>query len=285
MTAGEGFESTERAGPPSWSLHPRLAGLVEGILGYSYEPGEMTAHRGMPSTSLTVVLALGRPLDVGWLDRPATQQEFWTVASGFAVGAAHIVQQGWQEGISLSLTPAGARAVFGVPAAALRDTMVPFEELIGRAPATALYEEVASADGWLERYAALERHLLRLVALHEAAVPRPEVAHAWEALTGPTTTRIRQVTEVADSVGWSRRHLGEQFRAETGISPKDARRLARFGCSHLLARDPARSLADIAIEAGYADQPHLTREWRELCGYTPREWRAAELSLVQDVDS
>jgi AraC-like DNA-binding protein len=51
-----------------------------------------------------------------------------------------------------------------------------------------------------------------------------------------------------------------------------------------LARNPERSLVDVAVEAGYADQPHMTREWRELCGYTPGQWREAELSLVQDLD-
>ena len=256
---------------------------MEEIVGYAYDPGELTAHRGMPSPSMTVVLALGRPLDVGWLDRPETQTDFWTVASGLTVGAAHIGQHGWQEGISMALTPAGARAIFGMPAAELRDTMVSFEDLIGPGRAAALYEEVAAAGDWPARYTALERHLLRLVAMHETAAPRPEIAHAWAALTGPGERR--QVSDVADAVGWSRRHLGEQFRAETGVSPKDARRLARFALSHRLARNPQRSLADIAIAAGYADQPHLTREWRELCGYTPREWREAELSLVQDDDS
>ena len=285
MTARAGDDPAPTAGPPSWTPDPRLAGLVEEIVGYSYDPGEMAAHRGMPSTSLTVVLALGRPLDVGWLDRPQTQGLFWTLASGLSVSAAHIRQHGHQEGISLGLTPPGIRAIFGVPAAAVHETMVPFDDLVGPGPAVALYDEVASAVGWPARYAALERHLLRLVAMHETAsrAPRPEVAHAWEALTGPG--RSRQVAEVADTIGWSRRHLGEQFRAETGISPKDARRLARFALSHRLARNPHRSLAEVAAESGYADQPHLTREWRELCGYTPRQWRAAELSLVQDDQS
>jgi AraC-like DNA-binding protein len=267
----------------SWTPHPRLTGLVAAMIGYAFDAGDMTSHRGMPSTSLTVVLALGQPLRVGWLDRPESDQPFWTVASGLSVGAADIVQDGHQEGIQLGLTPAGARAIFGVPAAELHDGMVSFEELIGPAAAMALYDDVASSVGWPARFAALERHLLALVAAHDEQAARPQVAHAWEALTGPGPAS--QVSEVAESVGWSRRHLGEQFRAETGISPSDARRLARFALSHRLARNPQRSLVDVAVEAGYADQPHMTREWRELCGYTPGQWREAELSLVQDLDA
>ena len=276
-------ERLEGAGGASWTPHPRLAGLVASMTGYAFDAGDMTSHRGMPSTSLTVVLALGQPLRAGWLDRHDSEQGFWTLASGLSVGAAEITQHGHQEGIQLALTPAGARAIFGMPAAELHDGMVPLEDLIGPAASMALYDDVASSVGWPARFTALERHLLALVAAHEERAARPEVAHAWDALTGPGPRS--QVSEVAQSVGWSRRHLGEQFRAETGISPSDARRLARFALSHRLARNPERSLVDVAVEAGYADQPHMTREWRELCGYTPGQWREAELSLVQDLDA
>jgi AraC-like DNA-binding protein len=276
-------ERLEGAGA-SWTPHPRLAGLVESMSGYAFDAGDMTSHRGMPSTSLTVVLALGRTLQVGWLDRPESERPFWTLASGLSTEAAAITQHGRQEGIQLGLTPAGARAIFGLPAAELHDGMVPFDDLIGQAAAMALYDDVASSVGWPARFTALERHLLALVVAHEPrAAVRPEVSRAWDSLTGPGAAS--QVAAVADDVGWSRRHLGEQFRAETGISPSDARRLARFALSHRLARNPGRSLVDVAVEAGYADQPHMTREWRELCGYTPGQWREAELSLVQDPDA
>lgn len=201
-----------------WVPHPRLAPYVELMSGYCYEAGEMTAHRGMPSTSLTLVLALGQPLDVGWFGKPETQGPHWTVASGLSVSAAHIRQQGRQEGIFLALTPAGSRAIFGVPASALHDEMVSFEDLIGVPAAIALYDDVASALGWSARFVALEQHLLTLVASHDETGPRVEVARAWDALTGPD--RRRRVSQVAATIGWSRRHLGEQFRAETGISPK-----------------------------------------------------------------
>jgi methylphosphotriester-DNA--protein-cysteine methyltransferase len=40
-----------------------------------------------------------------------------------------------------------------------------------------------------------------------------------------------------------------------------------------LARDESRppSLAGMAIDAGYADQPHLTREVRSIMGTTPAQ--------------
>lgn len=40
-------------------------------------------------------------------------------------------------------------------------------------------------------------------------------------------------------------------------------------------RQGAGSLADLAVTAGYYDQPHMNAEFRELSGLTPREFLAA----------
>lgn len=39
---------------------------------------------------------------------------------------------------------------------------------------------------------------------------------------------------------------------------------------------------EIALECGYADQPHLTREFQELAGESPARWlRGREASLAR----
>ena len=49
-------------------------------------------------------------------------------------------------------------------------------------------------------------------------------------------------------------------------------RLIRFGAvRRRIERTPAR-WADIAYECGYADQPHLNRDFRELAGTTPTDF-------------
>jgi len=91
------------------------------------------------------------------------------------------------------------------------------------------------------------------------------------------------VREVADAVGWSTRHLGEQFRAEYGIGVKTAARVSRFSRSAAMVRSGRVPLAEVAALCGYADQAHLSREWRELAGTTPSRWpREDELAFVQD---
>jgi transcriptional regulator GlxA family with amidase domain len=43
------------------------------------------------------------------------------------------------------------------------------------------------------------------------------------------------------------------------------------------------SLGAVAVAAGFADQAHMTRDWRELAGASPAAWMAGEqLPFVQD---
>src|SRR5690606_32137193 len=107
----------------------------------------------------------------------------------------------------------------------------------------------------------------------------PEVCEAFrliEASGGRVT-----VAEVADRVGWSRRHLGERFRQEIGLSPKAAARVVRFHRARRLLATGGRGLAEVAAVAGYADQAHLTREFKDLAGATPTAWLAEELPSVE----
>ncbi|WP_017625381.1 helix-turn-helix domain-containing protein [Nocardiopsis chromatogenes] len=111
------------------------------------------------------------------------------------------------------------------------------------------------------------------------AVPA-ELSRAWRLLGAEGAVRVQQV---ADSVGWSRRHLAQRMGAEVGVSPKQAARLARFERSTRALRARPPGLASVAAECGFADQAHMTNEWRELAGCTPAQWMREELPFLQDL--
>ena len=83
-------------------------------------------------------------------------------------------------------------------------------------------------------------------------------------------TGLPRVAEVATSLGVSDRHLRRLVMDETGISPRHFARIQRF---HALLRSadraPRLEWAALAFRHGYADQPHLIREVRDLAGVTP----------------
>ena len=262
------------------TVGPPLDHYVRLAVGYRYAGGPAGVHIGLPSGLLTLVVPFEEPLLLsgGGLDAPTP---FDGVLAGLATAPTLVHHKGHQHGLQLSLTPAGARAVFGVPAAELAERSVELEDVVGRL-ARSLREELEGYATWPERFAAVERVLLVLVRQYDrGASVRPEVGQAWRLIR--QSRGLTPVRAVAAGVGWSTRHLEQRFRSEFGITPKAAVRLTRFERSVSAARDPGRRLADVAAECGYADQAHLAREWRDLAGLPPSRWRVEDdFAFVQD---
>jgi AraC-like DNA-binding protein len=81
--------------------------------------------------------------------------------------------------------------------------------------------------------------------------------------------RVR-IDELAAMVGCSSRHLNRLFRSNIGIQAKTYGQIAQFHRALQLISDQRLSIADAAYEAGYADQAHLTRKFRQFGGFTPK---------------
>jgi AraC-like DNA-binding protein len=269
-----GFEQVE--GRPA----PALAPYIERYLGYrmaGFEPG---IHVGMPGSSLTFIVSFDAPIDlVGMPDPAQSPAAIFGAIGGLAAGPAQIRHDGNQHGVALDVTALGARALFRMPASALAWAVVEPADVLGSDGAE-LVERLNLAAGWEERFSVIDEVLLRV--LTEPAPAPAEVRRAWQRLRASEGSI--SVAELADEIGWSRRHLSQQFRAEFGITPKVTARIMRFErATQLLKRPGGCALVDVAAACGYSDQAHLTREWRSLAGTTPAAWLAAEqLPFVQD---
>jgi len=270
---------------------PRAALLphVAWCTGYRQAGVGPAVHRGLPSPWLTMIVTLDDPLVIARHPdprQPASVHDF--LLGGLHTAPALVTHDGRQSGIQLALTPLGARVLLGLPAAELASIDVEAADVLGRL-AGEVRERVLAAPDWPGRFAVLEEVLagrLRAAQASGSPVPRPEVSYAWDRLQ-----RSRGAVSVADlaaETGWSPRHLGEQFRAETGLSPKAGARVVRFDRARrrLLGRQAEVGrvvLADLAAECGYYDQAHLARDFRDLAGCPPSVLLAEELRNVQAV--
>lgn len=107
--------------------------------------------------------------------------------------------------------------------------------------------------------------------LQEALIECPQVRDALTALKHAAST-----SEAARRAGVSTRTLQRLVVTGTGRAPSWWRRLARVRRSAaLLAATGAMQaeLADAAIDAGFSDQAHMTREFRRWLGVTPGQVR------------
>jgi len=68
----------------------------------------------------------------------------------------------------------------------------------------------------------------------------------------------------------SLRQLERRFQQVIGLSPRSLGRLVRFArAADRLDAEPKSHLVALALDQGYADQAHLTREFRLFAGMTP----------------
>jgi AraC-like DNA-binding protein len=79
------------------------------------------------------------------------------------------------------------------------------------------------------------------------------------------------IADLAAASGLSYRQMLRLFYAAVGLTPKEFARLRkiRAACVQSLAKDAA-NWASISVETGFADQSHLTREFSQVFGWTPR---------------
>jgi AraC-like DNA-binding protein len=247
--------------------------------GYRAPVNPTGVHRGLPSRHLSLVLELAAPLHVAGLGDAVAAH---AVVGGLHTRPALIDASRPQDGLQYGLTPLGATALLGLPAGELGEQVVDLTAVLGAA-ADRLVDELAATAGWAARFARLDAALLERLSGRPVRVP-PEVHEAWRLVLG--SDGRRRTGELAAAVGWSRRHLSTQFRLVTGLTPKQAARVARFEAARRLLQDPRRPpLADIAVRCGYADQPHLQREWRSLAGCSVGTWLREEFPFLQDDDA
>ena len=163
----------------------------------------------------------------------------------------------------------------GIPLSELTDQRVPLDELWGR-EALALGEpSVAPLE------CALIERLRRW--MRDASADEPLAVRAIALLRySRGGARIR---DVAAALGVGERRLERAFDRSVGVSPKVFGRVMRLRrVVNRIARAPrAASWTSIALDAGYADQSHLIREFRALTGLTPERYAAerAGVGFVQ----
>jgi AraC-like DNA-binding protein len=255
----------------SWYTGYRQAGLAPG------------RHRGLPSPDLTFIVTLDDPVVIAAHPDPRQGPgSYDTLIGGLHTSPALITHEGRQSGVQLALTPLGARALLGMPAAELANWDGDATAVVG-AFATELRERLLARGTWAGRFAEIDELLARRAVPAAPAARdavRPEVAFAWRRLRA--SRGAVSVADLAGETGYSARHLNGLFRAEVGLAPKAAGRVFRFDhARRRIAARPALPLADLAAECGYYDQAHLAREFRDMAGCPPTQWLAEEFRFVQ----
>ncbi|KMQ68304.1 AraC family transcriptional regulator [Chryseobacterium sp. FH2] len=94
------------------------------------------------------------------------------------------------------------------------------------------------------------------------------------------------VNQIANAAHATVRTLERKFKQSSGHTMKDVSGLMRFEqVRNKLWLKPGSNLAELAIESGYTDQAHLSREFRRYSGTTPSKFaRKAKKEQIPDYD-
>jgi AraC-like DNA-binding protein len=160
--------------------------------------------------------------------------------------------------VGVRFWPGAGGPALGVPLSELRDQRVDVADCLPR------------LAGQLSADLTPERALSVITAAcHDfvaAGPPDNLVRHATNLLADGHTS----VAGLCATLALSERQLRRRFDNAAGYGPKTMQRVLRF--RKVLAQltvAPQADLATLAVQIGYSDQAHLTRETRRLAGLTP----------------
>lgn len=255
MRGGDEQCGYEVATPP---VPTHLRPFFSSLVGYREWSKEPLVRLEYPSGRAVLILEVGAQVGVR---EAASDGELHRFRSGFFAGiddaASLTAFSGEQAGVQLDLTPRGALAFAGRPLQEVARQVVPVADLGLDGVSSLLVEQLAEAPSWGERFELVARALERRCG--EAAAPSETVS--WALARVDAAGGAVRIDELADELGYSRKHLHERFLREVGLSPKRYAEVRRFDrvVKRLRAGDHG-NLARLAAELGYADQSHLSRE-------------------------
>jgi len=91
------------------------------------------------------------------------------------------------------------------------------------------------------------------------------------------------VAALSENISLSQRQIERQFQQRMNMTPKYYQRILRVKETlNSLKNSPNTQLADLALNKGFADQAHMTREFKQIAKITPRQYSKLISSAITE---
>ncbi|MCB1691147.1 MAG: AraC family transcriptional regulator [Pseudomonadales bacterium] len=247
----------------------QLSAFVEAFIYYKGFMPDHSVERVVPDGSAYLIFELdGIPrhlFDNETLTPIATFRRAWV--SGVQSRYISISAHENSEMFVVKFRIGGARPLLGRDASEWTDRVVPAEDILDNV-ATVLRDQLLAAESPQEKFGKAAAWLENL--LDESSTVDPMVSDMVTAIQGNQSASLKSLV---DNSGLSQKQLIHRFRVTVGTTPKTFQRIMRFNeILPLIMERQSVSWNRICADCDYYDQSHFIREFREFCGYNPREF-------------
>lgn len=253
-------------------LNPALAPYVEEIFvedPLAVSPAGTEPYRVLPKPCPVIGFQSRGRLNVLRQERPETLSRCGI--TGVQTTFRRFEAEPGTRTVLVVLKPFGAYPLLGCDMNEVADAHVGLDAVLSPSWMSCVEERLAEARSTDEVARTVESFLLSLLDRSRRTVHPVVTEAAGRIAAGRGGERIETV---ARDLGVSRRQMERLFLAQVGVRPKGFASLSRL--QWVLANlDRRRSWADLAFEAGYSDQAHFVRTFRERVGMTPGEYARA----------
>jgi AraC family transcriptional regulator len=122
----------------------------------------------------------------------------------------------------------------------------------------------------LRQYSASKPHL----AVYEGGLPQRQLQQILEYIHAHLERDIK-LADLAGAIGISQFHFSHLFKQSIGTSPHQYLIQQRIERAQQLLKQTDRSIVDIAFECGFNSHSHLSKQFRQLTGMTPKSYRSS----------
>jgi AraC-like DNA-binding protein len=180
--------------------------------------------------------------------------------------------------IAARFYPGAAAAFLAQPISGLTNRYESLRQLFGQAGG-ALETEICKAATFNERKKVLERFLLGLLPAHHDAVAA--LSHKVLELISNREVPVK-ISQLSKSLHIGTRHLERKFTSSVGMSPKMLLRIIRFqNIFKIIRQKKIKNLTELTYEAGYYDQSHFNRDFKQFAGQRPKDYFKEDAALAK----
>lgn len=230
---------------------------------------ESIEHRVIPDGSQQLFIHYGTPL----MTKNSIQQQ--SFLNGQNTSYLDVKSAGITRFISINFKPWGLAPFIKAPVFELTNHEADLTSVLGSSGRD-LEEKVLVASSTKERIAILETYLMNRLSLSHQPLYKM-IANRAESIY--TAKHTNAETALYSDIGMCSKTFEKYFKSVIGIKSTEFKKICRLNRAVKLMRTDIK-FTELAHLTGYFDQSHLIKDFKNLTGLTPKQFRSASCTKI-----